>query len=246
MRNSYLFLFLSFFCACQTPAPSPSAPVKYESDTTSTVHTEQKVAFEFSNVVDIDSMEWLGYPIGVERGQSRESSEYSLSGYSKNSDDNNTFHNILFYNTKTKESHLLDTAKMVIHQFATENKRWGKIANRFVFYQITRFDTNKDGILNHLDPEYLFVSDKSGKNLRQITPNDASVLNWYFPRQSDFMLIRVRKDSNRDGIFDFQTDNESLLRVDFTPEPTMAYEVFPNALKQQLQGLLDKQWKKKG
>ena len=246
MKNSFFLLIIALFFACQTTPPKPIAPVTYDSDTTSIVQTENKASLDFSYVVDVDSAEWLAYPlsIGGYGGRVEEYKDYLSSGISKNS--NHPFYwNILFYNTKTQESHGLDTMKMVIHEFSAENKAHGKTANQFCFYEITKLDSNKDGLLDEKDPQYLFVSNKAGKNLKQITPNDTKVLTWSFPRKSDFMLIRVIKDSNRDGVFDLLMDNESLMRVDFKPEPTMAYEVFPQKLKQEMQALADKQWKKK-
>lgn len=111
-----------------------------------------------------------------------------------------------------------------------------------IFYNIRSKDYNKDKLLNEKDPVYLFVSDKSGKKLRQISPADYDLNSWKYIQSSHKVIMTATKDSNKNDIFDNEDEIstfEIILDQSETPK-----EVFQSDLKNKLKKLYDRDWKK--
>ena len=60
-----------------------------------------------------------------------------------------------------------------------------------------------NGTLDDHDPEYLFVSDLTGNNFKQISPDNRKVLSWTIVKKSGKILMQTVKDTNHDGIMDY-------------------------------------------
>src|SRR5690606_953622 len=111
-----------------------------------------------------------------------------------------------------------------------------------IFYEVRVNDFNQDKLINQKDPIYLFVSDKKGKNFRQISPKDYDLNNWNYIESSNKIIITATKDSNKNLEFDDKDEVstfEITLDVNESPE-----EIFSNDLKAKLKTLYDKDWKR--
>jgi len=208
------------------------------------------VELSSENPVSIDSSEYVMYPLANERKDG--------DGGSFNSDRSQTYWNIIFYNTATRKAHLLnDKGKMTIISYIQESSgdssygygsdsRYETIgvtqAKGCILYSIISADFNKDGKLNHHDPEYLFMSDKKGNNLKQISPDGKSVTSWHIIEKSGTVLIQTVADKNHDMLFDGEDDTTPYIYDLKTGKP--AEPVFNPDFKQIVNQLHKKQWPK--
>ncbi|MBE9117745.1 hypothetical protein IQ249_17750 [Lusitaniella coriacea LEGE 07157] len=155
--------------------------------------------------------------------------------------------NLIFHNKVTGSSHLLLDRKAIISHFEDlsdpqkdENNEKSKTtatpkeANnspekspQFWLYQIIEKDTNADERLTDRDATLLYLSDRVGKNLQAITPENTQLSNWKLYREDNLLLLEVRQDSNQDREFT-ETDTKLLYLYDLstktlrriTPEKT--------------------------
>jgi len=148
--------------------------------------------------------------------------------------------NIIFFNTKTDEYHLLTDRKMLIRSY--ELKSNDETVYHHIFYRVTSFDNNKDKLLTTDDPEYLFISDRTGKNFRQISPEEYSLINWEFIQSSNKVLMAVKKDSDKNNKFD-DADEITTFEIDVEKD-SLPRQVFPGDLKDKLKTLYDRDWKR--
>lgn len=190
---------------------------------------------------EIDSSGILMFPLSM--GESERGDGGSLSYKSMPSD---SYWNIIFLNSKTNEYHLLSDQKMLIrnYDFKYSNNDNVDIAQtgRHIFYKITSYDFNQDKKLTDEDPKYLFVTDKEGKNFRQISPSNYDLQNWQFIKSVNKVLLTVKKDSDKNKKFDEKDEVTTFeVEIDKGTEPK---EVFPAGFKNKLKILYDRDWKR--
>lgn len=111
-----------------------------------------------------------------------------------------------------------------------------------IFYDTRSLDYNKDKLINEKDPIYLFVSDKFGKNFRQISPNNYSINNWKYIQKNNKKIMMATKDSNGNKLFD-EKDEISTFEI-ILDEDENPKEVFKDDLKKNLKSLYDRDWKR--
>lgn len=199
----------------------------------------EKLNVQIENFSEIDTSGIFMFPLRMGETKGRiDSYEYKDMPY-------NSYWNIIFYNSKTKEQHLLSDKKMLIESFITNhesdserNLNWAK---NYIFYNIKIQDINKDSLLNENDPVYLFVSDKSGENFRQISPSHYDVHRWEMTN-SELIILSASKDSNSNNKFDGE-DEISIFEIDLksTEAPK---EIFSEAFKKELKVLYGRDWKR--
>jgi hypothetical protein len=191
----------------------------------------------------IDSSKYIIYPLIKDRS-TEENYGSSSSGRAA------TYWNLVFYNPSTKEYHLLDTSKMILSSYnngstsSTDDKAAGKMgfADKFIFYSVITTDFNKDNTLDEDDPKYLYVSDKSGYNFKQISPDNLSITGWYAIKGTTKVIIQTIKDSNNDKKFD--QDDEQVPFIYDLAKGGKAEQVFSKDFKQSTKRLYEKLWHK--
>ena len=167
-----------------------------------------------------------------------------------------TFWNIVFYNTANGECHLLDDKrKMVIFSYNPRNSNVGSSSSsdfneylengynqvdKLLYYSLTTLDYNKDGKLNAEDPNYLFISDKAGKNFKQVSPDNLNVTNWQTIKGANKILIQVTKDTNNDK--KFNDKDETIPMVYDLNTNGISKDIFNDEFKIKLKKQLDEQW----
>ena len=158
----------------------------------------------------------------------------------------NNYWNIIFLNSKTNEYSLLSDKKMLIRNYDFKYSSNDTVeivkTSKHIFYSITSDDLNKDKKLTYEDPEYLFVSDKEGKNFRQISPANYDLQNWQYIKSINKVFITAKKDSDKNMKFD-ENDEVATFEVgmDSNSEPK---EVFSADFKNKLKILYDRDWKR--
>ena len=158
----------------------------------------------------------------------------------------NSYWNVIFYNSNTTNFHLLSERKMLIRNFEYNYSGGGSVGieetTKHIFYKTTVEDYNKDKKLTTDDPEYLFVSNKEGKNFRQISPNNYNLKSWQFIKSSNKVIMTLTKDIDNNAEFGDKDEVVSFeINID---QDTTAREIFPTQFKNKLKMLYDRDWKR--
>jgi len=201
-KDSFLFVcltaLLSFVIASCNSTDNNSIPIKGNSS------EEKKNAVltsTYSTPIPIDSTPMIMYPLSFRVLKDNDS---KLKRYSSGSD-GGPYWNIAFYDSKDGHSSLLDSGRnLLINSFQKLQK--------IIVYDVTTTDYNGDGKLDQNDPSYLFISDLTGKNFKQITPDHLNVESFQTINNLDMLLIEVKSDTNKNKKFE---DNDLLIPMIF-------------------------------
>ncbi len=232
MKFAVSFILFSLILSCKNSNSGES---------NSSVQTDptEKLNVQIENFSEIDTSGIFIFPLRMGESKSRsESYEYKDMPYS-------SYWNIIFYNSKTKERHLLSDKKMLIENFNSDydnDAKRSQMGNKnYIFYNIRIQDINKDSLLNENDPVYLFASDKSGKNFRQISPSNYNLGRWEMTN-NEFIILSASKDSNSNQRFD-EEDEISIFEIDLKSGESPK-EIFSEEFKKELKTLYGKDWKR--
>jgi hypothetical protein len=224
-------------------------------DSTANDSKKQQVLV-YGDYMDLDSTDFLLIPLGMktldkldDKGlRSKSSSEYtegytgSYRSYKYNfySLDFGNCNNIIFYNKKTEESHLLLQNPAIISQFYFPFYNKDYVGDKFYFILlgIREDDSNADGYLNHDDAEKVYVADLSGKNMVQVTPDNTQLVDWFIDPATNNILMKVRNDSNKDLKFN-SYDEIDILKTSID-EPSIGKAVIGRDIKYNIQKILKK------
>jgi hypothetical protein len=249
MNNSLLVAFplLAALAACSSNDASSEA-------TASSVAQQAikaKLHIPVGSSVLIDSSDYVMYPLSLSEIVTEEKDEYG-SSYSERA---TTYWNILFYNPRSNQSHLLTSEKLVISSYAGQNlgnssdsdgsrKAYLRTyaADKLLYFSATTTDFNHDGQLTDTDPTYLFISDKSGENFRQVSPDSLHVTGWEIQRNTGKILLQTTQDSNHDRKFGEGDESVPYVYDIATKQP--AYRAFSPALMDKLRTQFQRQWPK--
>ena len=203
MRNSILIIFvLIILGACSQKKDIVSTSKQEES-----IKDKAQLKIETPNIYEIDSTGILMMPLTI--GTTTDDSSFSGSFESRKE---NFYWNIIFYDSKTSEKHLITNSKVLISNYtdnygfsssgANQNSIDMSSSKKYLFYSIRNFDANKNGKIDLSDPEYLFVSDRKGFNLKQLSPEKTHLVNWDYIASSNKIMMNVLNDDNGDKNWD--------------------------------------------
>lgn len=216
----------------------------------------EKLKLDFNQPVLIDSSVYVMYPLTLNNNDEESGGLGGSSSYSRPT----TYWNIVFYNTANGEYHLLDDKrKMVIYSYDPRNSDVGSSSSssdfsaylengynqvdKLLYYSVTTLDFNKDGKINADDPNYLFISDKAGKNFKQVSPDNLNVTNWQTIKGTNKILIQATKDTNNDK--KFNEKDETIPMVYDLNTNGISKDIFKDDFKIKLKKQLDEQWTQK-
>lgn len=244
-----LFIFLSVFIltACSDKRQDVNLQEKLRKDTTA--NSQQII---FAEPQTIDSSHIVIYPLVLEKesyGSSYGSSSSSSGGALRTS-----YWNLIFYNTETQNQNLLTKDKKIIiysinsgssssSSYNSDNF-WAngiEVYKDNIIYTAVSNDYNGNKLLDGDDPTYLFVSDKDGTNLRQISPDNYNINSWEVVKGTTKIIMQGQKDNNGDKEFN-QNDALIPLVVDIKSLET-ATETFNQNFLDSLKFRLVKIWK---
>ncbi len=152
----------------------------------------------------------------------------------------NKLHNIIFYHKQDGESHLLLNKKAIINSFdLLEVKTTDKPPTRVWLYRILDEDTNQDQKVNNEDAIIGYISDLSGKNLQQITPNNTKIINWVVVPSQNAIFLKVIKDSDNNKKFTTE-DKTNFIRVNLE-KPSMGTEIISEKIEQESKSYIFKE-----
>lgn len=174
---------------------------------------KSKISFYLDGPIITDSASTLMIPIGYDAGMFSSNKLASWGSY---------YANLVFYNFKTDSSFRLFDSDTYIMNFKTYyyNKTGYKtllnerISKNWILYRIKSIDSNKNGKIDQYDPDLLYVSDIHGKNLQRLTNEDENVVSIDIYHNQNFALIKLQKDSDKDGNYKNEDKEYCYARLD--------------------------------
>lgn len=184
-----------------------------------------EINFSMDKAITVDSSDYLMFPI-ARYVESDDKSNKKSSDYRAGRRE--LIWNVLFYNTANGDYHYLANDTMII-------KSWNLFLNNpnmedeeqtkvlpFIIWQIITEDTDISGFLSNADAEYLYMTNRDGKNMKGISPEKSDVTSWQLLPDSTHILMHCRQDSNRN--MDFDSNDEVLpylYNIDDLAEPAL-------------------------
>jgi hypothetical protein len=134
---------------------------------------------------------------------------------------------IYFYNSNTNQSKKLFGGQLaLIQSFSNRQYYYDKfrvsdlpanILPGHIVYLARTENYNDDKALDSDDPLYLYISDKKGEGLKQITPNGFNVVSWTLSKDRKIILVKMQNDKNRNKKFG-NGDDELYYRIDLNDD----------------------------
>lgn len=128
------------------------------------------------------------------------------------------YSNIIVYDYKTDQSRPLFTSDTYIESLTPSHGYKSSsipqhTSTDWVFYRVKSTDYNGNGKIDVNDPFVLFVSTRTGTNLKQLTHEKEHVASISFFEKLGFILVKIVRDSNGDR--NFKPDDASYyLKID--------------------------------
>ncbi|HRG53113.1 MAG TPA: hypothetical protein PLL00_09775 [Bacteroidia bacterium] len=215
----------------------------------------------YGDYKDLDSTDYMLIPLGMKtlESQKRNNSKTSaITGTSASSEIEENpegnqnykynFHsisfedcnNIIFYNKKTEETHLLLQKPAIISEFyfPFPNKAYKGKKYSFLLLGVREDDTNADGYINDEDAEKIYTADLSGANMIQISPDNTQLVDWYIDSTTNNILLKVRFDNNKDQKFNYY-DDVDILKTQIG-NFSKAQPIINPEIKKNIEGILNK------
>ncbi len=183
----------------------------------SILYGQKKDEINFSDPYQIDSSDFFLIPrlIGNENTEAYGKGK----GYLPWS----CYSDINFYNAKTNQTTKLFNGQLAIISPFYSNKYYyeydkqhhipANILSKHIVYLARTENINADNGLDSEDPIYLFISAKTGEQLKQITPKGLNVISWTVSKDNKMILVKVQNDKNGNKKFGLG-DDELYYRID--------------------------------
>lgn len=193
----------------------------------------------YGNLIIKKESDYLMIPVSIfpDANQGEKSWKNKGSGsYSRSYKDRKNLYNIIFYSKKDASTNALLDKKAIIKSFdIIEKKATGQPVKRFWLYRIIEKDTNKDNKLDYQDATVGYLSDLSGRNLQQITPDNTQLNSWNIVQSTGAIFLEITKDTDDDKKF----DTTSYIRVNLD-NPDIGKEIIGNELEDKIKSYIVK------
>ncbi|OUL35358.1 hypothetical protein [Nostoc sp. 106C] len=207
---------------------------KTQAKATEEQKSQQKLGY--GDLIIKEQSDYLMIPVNLPEESQDQESNYSLS---RSSAKEYKLYNFIFYHKQDGATHVLLNKKAIINSFDfLETKLAGKTPTRFWLYKILEQDTNVDKKINFEDAILGYLSDLSGKNLVQVTPNNTQILNWVIVPSQNALFLKIIKDSNNDKKFT-ELDKTNFVRVNLD-KPAMGTEIISESIEQEIKSYIFK------
>jgi hypothetical protein len=142
--------------------------------------------------------------------------------------------NMIFYNKFSKEYYRLLNEDLRISRFIIHYE----FNPDLIFYEIIKSDFNGDSSMTIADGVTLFVSNKDGKNFKQVSPDNEQFLVYNYYAETQSLLIKSRKDSDHDNQFT-NVDEYRFTEVDLN-NPGIGRDLFASEFTEEMKKLVQK------
>jgi hypothetical protein len=205
-----------------------------QAKTSSITEEKSQPNIVYGDLILKEQSDYVMIPVRIKDNNQNRRSYLDSSAYS---DKEIQFFNIIFFHKRNGETNLLLKKKAIITAFDfLEKKEQEKPSTRFWLYKIIENDTNKDNKLNTQDAIIGYISDSSGKNLQQITPNNTQLVNWTIIQSVGAILLKVIEDSDNDKKFT-ERDKINFLKVNLN-KPAIGTEIITDQIDQEIKSYI--------
>jgi len=181
---------------------------------------QKKDEINLSDPYQIDSSEYFMIPRLVDNDNKE---EY---GKGKGYLPWGNYNEVFFYNSTTKQTKKLFNGQLALIQPLTgvrynysdrrEADTPRNILPNHIIWIARTDDFNHDNGLDTEDPQYLFISSKTG-DLKQITPKGLNVVSWTLSKDKKMILVKLQNDKNGNKKFG-NGDDELYYRIDLNTD----------------------------
>lgn len=137
------------------------------------------------------------------------------------------YSDIFFYNSKTNQIKKLfnDQLALIIpfysrrfyYDYEKEKDMPANVLTNHIVYLVRTDNFSGDNALDTDDPIYLYISTKTGDNLKQITPKGFNVDSWTISKDKKIILVKGQNDKNGNRKFG-NGDDELYYRIDLNED----------------------------
>lgn len=189
-------------------------------------------------IVDTQEEDWFGRIKEYIDGSKRTVSTYSKR-YSMFNIDN--LYNVIFFNKTTEEEYPLLNKRELINNFyipisPTQDTLQAKTSNFILFTTIDN-DYNGDGDIDVDDGETIYLCDIYGKNKKQISNKNISLIKWEIDTKYDILFLLIKEDSDSDKKFTVK-DDIKILKTSIS-NPGMSVEVVRDSLHNEMEKIYE-------
>jgi hypothetical protein len=184
------------------------------------IQAQKKDQINFSDPIQVDSSDYFLIPRLID------SDNRDNYGNGKGFVPWGNYNDVIIYNAKTNQSKRIFegmVAQVVPFfqrrpsYFYTEESKSsdvsGNILPQHILYLARTDNYNKDNGLDTEDPVYLYLTTKTGDNLRQITPAGIHVLSWTLSKDKKMILVKAVSDKTGNRKFG-NGDDQLYYRID--------------------------------
>lgn len=172
-----------------------------------------KVTQSLSNPMIADSNSTIMIPVRYDA---------SILASSKILSGNNYLANIIFYDFKSdtykklfsEDTYILDFSDRPSYYRYEKQSRPANITDQWILYLVSQ-DYNKNGKIDQDDACVLFVSDKQGNQLKELTSASENVVSFEVFDMQGFALVKIQKDTNSDKFFDNKDQEYYYVKLSF-------------------------------
>ncbi|HLP89347.1 MAG TPA: hypothetical protein VK184_12245 [Nostocaceae cyanobacterium] len=191
-----------------------------------------KTQIDYGDIIVQEKSDYLMIPVYIKD----EGGFFGSSSYKRGASTNN----YIFERKEDGETNILLNKKAIIDSFQLleTQKADPKQTNLFLLYNIIDKDTNEDKKLDQNDAVIAYISDLSGKNLKQLTPNNTKMINSVLLPSQNAVIIKILKDTNNDKKFTSE-DTVNFVRVNLN-QPEIGKEIITNKLDQEIKSYMSK------
>lgn len=137
----------------------------------------------------------------------------------------NYYANIVVYNFKTDSYAKLFPSDIFIeafvgthpYQFGTQpDQKLKNITSKWIFMLAKNKDYNDNGRIDEHDPSILFATTLTGEKLKPLTHEDENIVSFDIYDKQGFVLIKIQRDTNKDGSFKIGDKDFYFRKIDLT------------------------------
>jgi hypothetical protein len=182
---------------------------------------KKKDEINFSDPFQIDSSAYFLIPRVVD------SVNQEAYGKGKGYLSSGSYSEIYFYNASSSQTKKLFNGQLVLINSFSPRRNYYEIVKEpdtppnilanHILYLARTDNFNRDKGLGSDDPQYLYLSSKTGDNLKQIKPNGMNVVSWTLSKDKKMLLVKLQNDKNGNKKFG-NGDDELYYRVDLVED----------------------------
>ena len=182
-------------------------------------HGQKKDEINFSDAIQIDSSEYFLIPKLIDDDNKH------VYGKGKGYLPWANYSDVYFYNSKTNQTKKLFNGQLaLVEPFFRRRNYYDYISNKeketpanllpnHIVYLVRTDNFNGDNGLDSDDPIYLYITTKTGDNLKQITPKGFNIVSWVVSKDNKMILVKGQNDKNGNKKFG-NGDDELYYRID--------------------------------